>query len=378
MKIAIIVDSLNLSGSGGVGTCVNDLCLGFQSSSKISNVYLIGIVGTKHEDKLIEELKRNGIQIFCLGAESRKQALTHIVMYAKKLRKVIEETSKDDFLICNLHLKLAVLIGTLATVGLPNIKRVETYHNTYHHYWLQCTVLRPFISKYICVSSTAKEEMRKRFHIPEKKLVAIPNGVSRDGLRARVPQDEKTDTSIISILTVGRLSYEKNILTSAKAVAAMKDINFKYRIIGDGPQRNELLKIIENVENIEYKGALSREGVLKYLSSSDLVLIPSLWEGRSIFMLEAAAFDKPFIISDCPGLREPFGEPELAENEQMRVCRFGYLVKTNDAQAYQMAIQHFLDNPNEHIEMSSHVRMVSEENDIKNVVKHYIYCFQNN
>lgn len=372
MKVAVIVDSLNLSRGGGVGTCVNDLCMGFKSAQAISNVYLIGVVGNKQKDNLVEELKRKGIQVFCLGAKSRTYALTHLVKYSTQLRKLIKKVSKDDFTVCNLHLKLAVLIGTVATVGLPNVKRVETYHNTYHHYWLQCTILRPFIAKYICVSSTAKEEMRNRFQIPEKKLVAIPNGVSRDELRAKVTQSEEKDSSCLTILTVGRLSYEKNIITAANAVAAMKENNYKYVIIGDGPQRNELTNIIETVENIEHKGALSREDVLNYLSLADLVLIPSLWEGRSIFMLEAAAFDKPFIISDCPGLREPFGEPALAENEQMRVCGFGYLVKTNDIQAYIMALMHFLDHTEIHAQMALEVKRMSIQNDIRIVIKRYI------
>lgn len=372
MIIAVIVDSLNLSGGGGVGTCVNDLCMGFRSAQTISTVYLIGVVGTKSDDSLVEELRRNGVKICCLGARSRKDAILNSPKYVKKLRNLIKKLSKDDFTVCNLHLKLAVLIGTVATVGLSNIKRVETYHNTYHHYWLQCTMLRPFIAKYICVSSTAKEEMRTRFHIPERKLVAIPNGVNREELRGKIEQYEKEQSPLPVILTVGRLSYEKNIITVAKAVTAMKENGFTYIIIGDGPQRDDLLDAIKMAGNIEYKGALSRDDVLRYLNSSDLVIIPSLWEGRSIFMLEAAAFDKPFILSDCPGLREPFDEPKLGESENMRVCRFGYLVKTNDMHAYQMAIQHFIENPDIHVEMASHVRKVSKENDIENVVKRYI------
>ncbi len=372
MRVVVIVDSLNLSGSGGVGTCVNDLCIGFQAAQVISNVYLIGIVGNKQEDPLVRDLKKNGVKIYSLGARTRKDAITHLPIYAKQLRSIVKGIAKDELTVCNLHLKLGVLIGTAATIGLSNIRRIETYHNTYHHYWFQCSLLRPFIAKYICVSSAAKEEMRTRFCIPEKKLVAIPNGVSRAALREKVYNIETKSTSFPNILTVGRLSYEKNILLAAKAIVNMGMNDFRYIIVGDGPQHDELINIISSSDNIEYRGALPREDVLSLLCASDVVLIPSLWEGRSIFMLEAAAFDKPFILSDCPGLREPFGEPELGDNENIRVCKFGYLVKTNEIDGYQVAIRHFIDHPELHLEMASAVREMSLNNDISTVISKYI------
>ena len=180
----------------------------------------------------------------------------------------------------------------------------------------------------------------------------------------------------ITALSVGRLSYEKNILTSAKAVAEMIDEDFKYVIVGDGPQKAELEKIISSSFKIELKGSMSRNQVLQCINEADIVLIPSLWEGRSIFMLEAAAFDKPFIISDCPGLREPFGEPELKKEERMRVCDFGYLVKTNDTAAYEDAIRHFIKNKELHKRMASYVRVVSLQNDIDNVIANYLKTFR--
>ena len=231
MIIAVIVDSLNLSGGGGVGTCVNDLCMGFRSAQTISTVYLIGVVGTKSDDSLVEELRRNGVKICCLGARSRKDAILNSPKYVKKLRNLIKKLSKDDFTVCNLHLKLAVLIGTVATVGLSNIKRVETYHNTYHHYWLQCTMLRPFIAKYICVSSTAKEEMRTRFHIPERKLVAIPNGVNREELRGKIEQYEKDDE--------GNYSFWIRV----QKVFEGADASYMADIVEDIPENNEVFPL---------------------------------------------------------------------------------------------------------------------------------------
>ncbi len=97
------------------------------------------------------------------------------------LRNLIYEISGGETVICNLHLKLSVLMGTMAAVGLSNVVCIETYHNTYHHYWLQYNLCKFMIREYICVSETAYKEMQLRFHTPKHKLCAIPNGVNRCG-----------------------------------------------------------------------------------------------------------------------------------------------------------------------------------------------------
>lgn len=376
MNVAIITDGLSLSAGGGVGTCIFDLCSGFVDSYKDLNVYLIGIIGSSdNSDPLTDILKSKGVHVIGVNAKNRREALQHLPKYANRLRSFLKEISRHEKTICNLHLKLGVLAGVLAGIGIRNIRFVETYHNTYHHYFLQCKALQPFITRYICVSSAAEKEMRRRFHTPKKKLIAIPNGVNRSEILSHSRSQARSLDGMITIISVGRLSYEKNLTTSLEAIVQMDSHQFRYLIIGDGPQRDTIYRLAAQKDNIEYLGLLQRSEVLEHLSASDLVIIPSLWEGRSIFMLEAAAFGLPFILSDCPGLREPFNEKELLKDETMRVCRFGYLVKTNDITAYQQAIQHFIDHPELHDEMKKSVTAMSISNDISAVISRYYQVF---
>lgn len=367
MKIIQIMDSFVVSG--GVNSFVYDLCFALKDAGY--SVSLIGILSEGiNENPVISELKNRGIQVECVGASSKKDALIHHFL---TLRKYIKKISKGEETICNLHLKLSVLMGVLSTRGLTNVKCIETYHNTYHHYHLQCWVLHPFIKRYICVSETARQEMHRRFHISYKELVAIPNGVSRNQIRkiAEIEENFKSSGKLLRVISVGRLSYEKNFLIPVTAFAEMCHENISYTIVGGGPQEKEILSIAKKNPNIKLLGAQSRERTLKELGKSDLCIISSLWEGRSILQLEAMALDKPLILSDVPGLREIFGEPALKKDELFRVCKFGYLVRTNEICAYQEAVRHFL-NKGDSRTIKGFIQKISEENDISITAKKYI------
>lgn len=379
MNIVVVVDGINLSNGGGVGSFIYDLCSSFLDRLQ-DNVYLVGIVKMSKQDPLIKDLQEHNIEVIELGANDRRDALIHFFRYKRKLNNILFELSRIDKTIVNMHLKLGSLYGCFASLGIRNVKCVETYHNTYHHYFFQCLIMRPFIKKYICVSNTAKEEMHRRFYIPNKKLIAIPNGVNREKLRALVDEKSLSKNEKILAVTVGRLSEEKNILTSEQAIAEMSDSRFTYLIIGDGPQRSLIEKTAVGHSNIIIKGQMKRKEVLEELNNADIVIMPSLWEGRSILMLEAAAFDKPFILSDVPGLREPFGIEGL-DNELFKVCEFGYLVKTNEKKSYQMALKHFAENQELAHKMQEAVCKMSRENDMKKVSESYLNefekCFSN-
>ena len=371
MNIIVITDTLDLGG-GGVGTCVNDLCMAFAKNNH--RILLAGVVDYQYKnDYMIETLCYSGVDVFNIGAKSRSEALLAFPKYVKKLREYMRKWSNNEPAICNVHLKMGVLYGALASVGLNNIKCVETYHNTYHSYHLQCWALSPIIKKYICVSNTAKGEMHQRFKISNNRLIAIPNGIDRNLIRNSViTHKEKTENCLV--LSVGRLSPEKNILTAIKAFRDIKEVSFKYIVIGDGPERQEADNLV--TPRVELLGQVSREEVLSYLSIADIVVMPSLWEGRSILMLEAAAFDVPFIISDVPGLREPFDAKPLGQNEPFRRTDFGYLVQTNNIDAYRNALVDFINNREKHEEMRMSIRKMSENNDLSRVVEEYARVFQ--
>ncbi len=366
-KIIHVMD--DLASVGGVESFVFDLC---NEMIEINNsITLIGIVDEGYKDNIeyINLLKNKGINVICLGAKTRLQAF---VRYTFKLRKIIKEIAGNDCCICNLHLKLSVLMGVIATLGEKKIRCVETYHSNYHHYWMQNIVLSPFIKKYIACSESAKEEMLKRFCIRKSKVVFVNNGVNINEIRkvAGVPDPEIEHEKII--LSIGRITEQKNFQSPIKAFSEIPYNGFVYDLYGDGEYKEILKQIKGDNAYIRIKDAIKREEVFKRINSATLVVLPSVFEGLSIFLLEVIALQCPMVLSDIPSFRKVLNERPLELNEPWRECSWGYLVRTTDVEAYKEVFEHIMNNLDNLKNKRHRIGEISLNYDISITAKKYI------
>lgn len=106
-------------------------------------------------------------------------------------------------------------------------------------------------------------------------------------------------------------------------------------IIGDGDLKDELIKLADDLkisDRIVFLGA--RSDVHEFLSAINVFIMPSLWEGQPIALLEALAIGKPCIVSDVDGISEVI-------NNGVN----GYLVKPKDIAGLTQAMNQAIDNP---------------------------------
>lgn len=363
MKVIHIMDSLNVAG--GVNSFVYDLCLAMKKQNV--DVSLIGILdSSKKDNDSVKKLKENGVDVICLGAKSKKDALTR---YCPMLRKAIVQIASDEQTVCNLHLKLSVLLGGMATTGLRNVKCVETYHSQYSHYSLEYNLMRPRISLYIPCSKSAGVEMQSRFHVPKEKMCVISNGIDYESISKVVPEKKNS----ITILSVGRLTKQKNYPVMIEAFNEMASKDIEYDIIGAG-EDEEKLKQMATSDCIKFLGTMEREKVLSRTAGADLICMPSLWEGLSIYMMEAFSLGRPMMLSDIPSFREAVDECAL-EEESYRRCSWGYLVKVDDPSAYRAAIFDFIENKTEWDKMKRSSFKMSEKYNIQTTARKYIEVY---
>lgn len=121
----------------------------------------------------------------------------------------------------------------------------------------------------------------------------------------RVPYSEKRSYYVY----VGRLSHEKGLYTLIKAFQSLPELQLK--IIGNGPLRDELLKLIEtdNIDNVELLGFLSGDELYKTIALAKFSVIPSEWyENNPLSVIESLTLGTPVIGSDIGGI------PELVVN----------------------------------------------------------------
>lgn len=375
MKIAIVTDSLELSAAGGVGSFVYELCRALALSGQ--RVLIIGIIGNEQSthDSLIKKLVSVGVEARCLSAKSRRDALVKIPHWVNKLRQVLNIFADGEKIVCNVHLKLGVLVGSLASVGNNNIAVVETYHSQYSHYKLQTILLSQVIKKVVCCSESAYNEYVHRFG-RNSAACSVPNGIDMNAVRqiAKREKNQQVNRKIL-FYSVGRLTRQKNLTVSIEAFINSANPESKYYIIGEGEDKDKLLISIGNNHDVELLGSMPRNDVLRQISNADMVVMPSLWEGLSIFQLEALALGCPMMLSDISAFRQIFHEEKLGDSELFRICQWGYLVQTNNVVAWEKAFEHFYSNYYMKEKMQNAVLDISKEYDISTTVGKYLNVF---
>ena len=149
----------------------------------------------------------------------------------------------------------------------------------------------------ISVSEFIKNKLREEG--VNKRIEVIYNGVNLNEFRVTPIKHDK-----IWIMFAGRHIIGKGLGTLIKS---MKKIDAELIVSGEGPMTN-YYKSISN-KNIKFLGKLKRNDYIKYLVSSDIVVIPSIInEANSIVAMEAMAAKKPIIVSNSGAL------PELVKN----------------------------------------------------------------
>ena len=181
-------------------------------------------------------------------------------------------------------------------------------------------------------SPSVLEHLRAAARISPWRLRLIPGGVDTEAIASAVPAERQAlclkDTEPL-LLWVGRLDPVKglDVLVRATAIAG-RTRPLQLAIVGDGPCREELVRLIDE------QGLAGRAHLLgvqaqvpPLLNAADVFVFPSRTEGLPNALLEAMAAALPIVTTDVPGCRD------LIESE-----RTGLLVPAGDATALAAAV----------------------------------------
>jgi len=99
------------------------------------------------------------------------------------------------------------------------------------------------------------------------------------------------------VVTSGRIEKQKNPSLFNEIASYFEDMeNIEFVWIGDGRYKKEF-----TAKNIRITGWLESKEVHRYVSSSNIYLSTSKYEGLSFAVLEALALKKPVLLSNCTG-----------------------------------------------------------------------------
>lgn len=315
MRILIVIDTL---GSGGAQKLKVKLAKGLKKNGHEVEFFIYDSNYPFYE----KELQNANIKINVL--ERKAKGFSFAVLFG--LRKLIKQ-SNFNVVISSLH--APSIYAAFAKLGLTKpclIVCEESSSNAPIPFYKRLLFyLSTLISNFLVVNSFHEARLIKQIPGRKKKLKVIWNGFYLDEI-CNSRNESNLSKGIQNILVVGRQVYAKNGLNFMKALSLFeyrngwlpkitwigrRDIDKRsakdFRSI---EMQNSMDLFLQNNELIRKKWNWipSVENIYDYYSKSDVLVIPSLYEGLPLVLCEAmlsecfviasSVCDHPMIIGD--------------------------------------------------------------------------------
>jgi glycosyltransferase involved in cell wall biosynthesis len=150
----------------------------------------------------------------------------------------------------------------------------------------------------VLTTEEMKRSVESRYAFAAGKVQVIPNYVDTELFR---PRERKACAGLFSIVTVGRLEPQKNLVTLIEALAGQP---IALTIVGSGPLRAELEQKAREVQaTVQIVEPRPHAELADYLTQFNLFVLPSLYEGHPKVLIEAMAAGLPVLGTNVPGTR---------------------------------------------------------------------------
>lgn len=182
--------------------------------------------------------------------------------------------------------------------------------------WLLWYPVERFMSRFTDVLITINNEDFERAKRFARCRVEYVPGVGIDLSKFAIAgrRDEKrielgiSDNSF-ALLSVGDLIPRKNQAAIVRALPLLPK-NVKLYICGDGQERDNLLRLANELEVIDRVSLLGfRDDIAEIMAACDCLVFPSIHEGLPVSVMEAMASGLPVIASSIRGI-----DPDLIED----------------------------------------------------------------
>jgi glycosyltransferase involved in cell wall biosynthesis len=256
---------------------------------------------------LVDELRNQDVPVVELGLRHRAD-IASMTLLARLWR-----SSPPD--IIHTHLFHAGLVGRILAHRLGVATVVVHQHGLEQARSASRSLLdratTAWVTRYVSSCQAVARVMAVREHIPLSRIEVIYNGIDptpfiRSSSPA-IPPGWPVPTGVKVVGSVGRLSPEKGqrALLEAQSQLILGGIGLHVVLVGEGRSRTVLLDQAQRLgidECVHFPGG--RHDVSDWLANFDLFVLPSMWEGVSLALLEAMASGLAVIATNAGGTPE--------------------------------------------------------------------------
>ena len=280
MKIIQIIPLLDLAGAETMCENLTNSLIKLGHEVTVISLY-------DYHSIMTERMEKNGIKIIYLN---KKSGLDLSLIF--KLVKIFKEYKPD---VVHSHLYAAKYAHVAASIcGIK--AKIYTIHN----------IARNVVP--VSLTEEIQKSVADEYNIDFKNTPVVFNGVSMEKCH------KKNDYSGNSrILHIGRFSKQKNheVLVKAFSRVVNSGSDVSLYLYGQGELEEAIKELVKNLnmdQNIFFCGLT--DDVYSVMESSDIFVLPSLFEGMPMTLIEAMGTGMPILASNVGGI------PDMIENEK--------------------------------------------------------------
>lgn len=302
--------------TGGTAVAATSLCEGLVELDCDVTVYTTVDAGEYNSlsDKTFYDL-RNGVQVTYFsggffGLPFRRAALSFSMCFSI-IRKI------KEFDLIHIHSTRHIYgFFTMIMCKWHNIPYVVTPHASIMDYWMN-EIGYPWLKKFYSLlvdrhvlKSASSIHYLTQFEADtsysqarNNNFFVLANGIDMKRINKA---NNLRCSNTLKLLSVGRIHPQKNTLELVKAVCSLKKYDLKLDLIGSIDDREYFKKCISEVEktgatNVNFVGTLPIEEVIDRYQHYDIFCMPSVVEGVSMALIEAASRGLPALITEGVG-----------------------------------------------------------------------------
>jgi len=332
MRICFFAGTLSL---GGIGKLTLNLTKEFINRGIEVDLFLLKSEG-EYKDLIPE-----GARLFVAEGNNLIRTLKFIQYLRKEKPDVsISARQRQD-------------LGNIVACLFTNTRPIISVHTnvTSENQWLSkrnvftdflTTILYKFPDKFIAVSKGVAEDLKFRTGVNDGKIKTIYNPVYNDNVIGQnvsinVEVEKLINEKKQYLITAARFTVQKDLFTLIRSFSIVrKKMNLYLVILGDGPQRDEIEELIDELNLSRYvifTGFVDNPE--NYINYACLYVMSSKWEGFGNVLVEALGVGTPVVSTDCPS-----GPSEILENG-----KYGELVPVENPEMMADAIIKTIKNP---------------------------------
>jgi glycosyltransferase involved in cell wall biosynthesis len=301
IKVLHIIKSL---GRGGAEMLLQET-LPYHDKSKFEFHYIYFL---PWKDQMVEGIRNHGGVVHNFPAKNN----IAIMLQANKIARYVKE---NQIQLIHCHLPWAGFVGRIV-YRKTKVPVVYSEHNKQERYRLPTKLLNRFTYNWqtaaVAVSADVASSIQQHIH-PQIPVHTILNGVDVDSfVRDKqsgmdIRKQSGIDEQAIVVGTIAVFRFQKRL---KEWITVFKEVSQKYPqlrgiIVGDGILKEEIMAHLKS-EGMEQKIVMPglQTAVKPWLSTMDIFMMSSVFEGLPIALLEAMSMECAVVSTDAGGVKE--------------------------------------------------------------------------